>query len=183
MGISKQWYAIHTKPGWEKRVSDSLTKKQIENYCPLNRVRKGWVVATKIIELPLFISYVFVKSDDYKQIPIRTINGLINFIFWIKSPVVIPSEEITSIRDFLDNFENIQVEKMQFRSNDIVHRIENSQENKFAHLNSSQNNSVRILLPTIGYIMHSNQRTSEFDPNMKKEFSNSFHQKIKYAIR
>ena len=36
--MKKNWYAVYTKSRCEKKVSASLTKKKIENYCPLNRV-------------------------------------------------------------------------------------------------------------------------------------------------
>jgi transcription antitermination factor NusG len=183
MEISKRWYALYTKPYWEKRVSDSLTKKHIENYCPFNKVNEGSKAGKKNIETPLFASYVFVHSDNYKIIPVSSISGLINFAYWLKYPVIIPDVEIASIRSFLGEFKNIHVERMQIRSNNVASIVERSHMNQSDQLNSSENNSLKVHLPTIGYIMHSNIRVSEFEPNVNKEFSNYFDQRIKYALR
>ena len=68
---SLQWYAVYTKPRWEKKVADLLTKKQIENYCPLNRVLRQWSDRKKVILEPLFTSYVFVRISESNQLAIR----------------------------------------------------------------------------------------------------------------
>ena len=57
----KKWFVVYTKSRCEKKVADLLTKKGIENYCPLNRVQKQWSDRKKIILAPLFTSYVFVR--------------------------------------------------------------------------------------------------------------------------
>ena len=44
------WYAIQTKPRWEKKVVTLLNEKAIENYCPLNKVLHQWSDRKKIVE-------------------------------------------------------------------------------------------------------------------------------------
>ena len=55
------WFAVYTKPRWEKKVSGILDDNGIENYCPLNKVVKQWSDRKKVILEPLFKSYVFVR--------------------------------------------------------------------------------------------------------------------------
>ena len=62
--MSQKWYAVYTKPRWEKKVNSLLLQKGIEVYCPLNKVRRKWSDRIKTIEEPLFKSYVFVKIKD-----------------------------------------------------------------------------------------------------------------------
>ncbi|MGZ4023417.1 MAG: transcription termination/antitermination NusG family protein, partial [Flavisolibacter sp.] len=80
--MSLRWYAIYTRPRWEKKVAGLLVQKQIENYCPLNRVRRQWSDRVKIIEEPLFKSYVFVKIEDEDRSLVRMTNGVVNFVYW-----------------------------------------------------------------------------------------------------
>jgi transcription antitermination factor NusG len=61
--MTPKWYAVYTRPRWEKKVAALLLHKGIESYCPLNKVRRRWSDRTKTIEEPLFKSYVFVKTD------------------------------------------------------------------------------------------------------------------------
>ena len=48
--MEKQWYAVYTRPGVEKKVCEILTRKKIENYFPLNRIVGDWNLNKKIIE-------------------------------------------------------------------------------------------------------------------------------------
>jgi transcription antitermination factor NusG len=65
-----KWYAIYTRPRWEKKVNGLLEAKGIESYCPLNRVRRKWSDRIKTIEEPLFKSYVFVKIAEETRLSI-----------------------------------------------------------------------------------------------------------------
>ncbi|HRX93358.1 MAG TPA: transcription termination/antitermination NusG family protein, partial [Chitinophagaceae bacterium] len=58
---NKRWLAVYTKPRWEKKVNKLFKEKGLESYCPLNKVRRKWSDRMKIVEEPLFKSYVFVK--------------------------------------------------------------------------------------------------------------------------
>lgn len=58
---NKKWYAIYTKPRCEKKVHQYLTLKQIESYCPVQSFKKRYTDRYKVVEEPLFKSYVFVN--------------------------------------------------------------------------------------------------------------------------
>jgi len=80
MNMEKEnWYALYTKPRWEKKVADLLSKRKIVNYCPLNKVQKQWSDRKKIVLEPLFRSYVFVRISESRQPEIRQIDGVVNF--------------------------------------------------------------------------------------------------------
>jgi transcription antitermination factor NusG len=70
--VNTKWYAIYTRPRWEKKVNFLLQGKGIESYCPLNKVRRKWSDRIKTIEEPLFKSYVFVKIDESSILYIGT---------------------------------------------------------------------------------------------------------------
>ena len=108
-GTEFYWYAVYTKPRWEKKVSALLSEKGIENYCPLNRVVKQWSDRRKVILEPVFKSYVFVKIEEAKKWDLKKINGILNFVYWLGKPAVIKEEEINIIRKFLNEFSEVQV--------------------------------------------------------------------------
>src|ERR1700674_4638266 len=99
--IKKSWYAVYTKPRWEKKVANQLERNQIEHYCPLRKVSRQWRDRRKIILEPLFTSYIFVRLADTEHIPVRKTEGVMNFVHWLKKPAVIRDEEIDIIRHFL----------------------------------------------------------------------------------
>ena len=59
----KRWHVIYTKSKWEKKVEGLLLKANIESWCPVQKKERQWSDRKKIIEEPLFRSYVFVKID------------------------------------------------------------------------------------------------------------------------
>ena len=104
------WYAIYTRPRWEKKVAALLLEKGIENYCPLNKVTRQWSDRRKVVVEPVFKGYVFVRIEDKNKWAIREIPGILNFVYWLGKPAVIRDEEIEVIRKFLNEFTDVQVE-------------------------------------------------------------------------
>lgn len=107
-----KWHVIHTRPRWEKKVHNSLAEKGIESYCPLNKVHRQWSDRIKVIQEPLFKSYVFVKIHDNDRSCVRMTAGVLNFVHLNGKPSVIKEKQLQTIRRFLNNHENIEVVKI-----------------------------------------------------------------------
>lgn len=116
------WYVVYTRPRWEKKVSAVLNEKGIENYCPLNRVRKKWSDRYKIVLEPLFKGYVFVKVNEPAKWDIKKTEGILNYVYWLGKPAKVKDEEINTIRKFLQEFSNVEVveRKLDVHSKVIV---------------------------------------------------------------
>jgi len=109
----RRWYAIYTRPRWEKKVHALLEEKGIESYCPLNKVRKKWSDRYKIVNEPLFKSYVFVRIAEKDKTDVRLVAGVMNFVYWLGRPAVIKEEDILKIRKFLNDHESVAVESVK----------------------------------------------------------------------
>ncbi|MEO7923950.1 MAG: UpxY family transcription antiterminator [Chitinophagaceae bacterium] len=151
--MSRKWLAVYTRPRWEKKVDQLLKEKGVESYCPLNKVRRKWSDRVKIIEEPLFKSYVFVKVNDQDRSAVRMTNGAINFVYWDGKPAVIKEKEITAIRRFLDEYENVEARPMELKLNQRV-RITNGtlmdQEGKVLDL---RHKTAKVAIDSLGYIL------------------------------
>ena len=55
----------------------------------------------KIVEEPLFKSYVFVKVSDEDRTAVRMTPGVINFVYWEGKPAVIKEKEIKCYQTIL----------------------------------------------------------------------------------
>jgi len=105
------WFAVYTKPRWEKKVANILEEQAIENYCPLNKVVKQWSDRKKIVLEPIFKSYVFVRVPEAEKWELRDINGIINFVYWLGKPARIKDQDILTIKKFLNEFSEVSVEE------------------------------------------------------------------------
>ncbi|MEY2587821.1 MAG: hypothetical protein RLY11_1670 [Bacteroidota bacterium] len=116
----KKWYALYTKPRWEKKVNKALEQKGIEAYCPLNRVKRKWSDRMKIVEEPLFKSYVFVRVEENERTEVRYVDGVLNFVYWNGKPAIVRDDEIIEIKKFLNDYENVEVKNIDMRPADEV---------------------------------------------------------------
>ena len=55
----------------------------------------------KIIEEPLFKSYVFVRIDDTERSKVLMTDGALNFVYYLGKPAVIKDEEVENIKLYL----------------------------------------------------------------------------------
>lgn len=151
--MTKKWLAIYTRPRWEKKVNQLLSEKGFESYCPLNKVRRKWSDRVKIVEEPLFKSYVFVKATDEDRTEVRMTTGAINFVYWNGKPAVIREKEINAIKRFLNEYENVEARPVDVKVNQRV-RITNGsfmdQEGKVLDIKHKQ---VKVAIDSLGYIL------------------------------
>ena len=101
MTEEKYWYALYTKPRWEKKIDAALLKKGIEAWCPLQKIEKQWSDRKKIIEEPLFKSYIFVHIGLSEKIKVFQTDGILNFVHYLGKPAVIKENEINLIKQYL----------------------------------------------------------------------------------
>jgi len=151
--VNRKWYAIYTRPRWEKKVNQLLLEKGVECYCPLNKVKRKWSDRLKTVEEPLFKSYVFVKVTDGERSAVRTTNGVINFIYWNQKPAVIKEKEINAIKRFLDEHENVQVQSMEIKLNQRVKIVSGSFMDHEGKVVDIRHKAVKVAIDSLGYIL------------------------------
>jgi len=151
--MNNKWYAIYTRPRWEKKVNGLLVQKGIESYCPLNKVRRKWSDRIKTIDEPLFKSYVFVKVSDDQRTSVRMTNGVVNFVYWNGKPAIIKEKEIQTIKRFLDEFENIQVVKIDFEPEERVRVIAGPMMDQEGKVIEIKNKTVKVCIDSLGYML------------------------------
>jgi len=172
MGNStSNWYALYTKRGCEKKVANLLSRKNIENYCPLKRHLNG---RKKVMLEPLFDSYVFVKLPDAADLQkIRVTDSVVNFVYWLGKPAVIQAEEIEIMKRFINEYASVKLEKIPMDVNGKVKVIGIPQAENKVNLASVKNNTVKILLPSLGYMMLAEVEKSnvEMITSLKQSFT------------
>ncbi len=117
----KQWYALYTRPRWEKKANDELMRCGILTYLPLVKTLRQWSDRKKIVEAPLLPSYLFVNIslDEYEKV--RRTTGIVNFVYYRNKPAVVRDEEIEGLQEFLgktrhSSIEFVEGEEVQVRS-------------------------------------------------------------------
>ena len=151
--ITRKWLAIYTRPRWEKKVHQLLTTKGLESYCPLNKVRRKWSDRIKIVEEPLFKSYVFVKVSDDDRSAVRMTPGAINFVYWQGKPALIREKEIAIIKRFLNEYENVEVQSMDLHLDQRVRITTGPLMDQEGKVLSLRHKTVKVAIDSLGYIL------------------------------
>lgn len=155
------WYAVYTKARWEKKVADLLTRKQLESYCPLNHVERQWSDRRKLVQEPLFKSYVFVRIPESKRNVVRETEGIINFVYWLGKPAVIQDDEIDLIKRFLREYKSATLEQFPIRQNDLVEITAGPLMHQRGRIVEVGKNKVKAVLNSLGFAMIATVRNNE----------------------
>ena len=95
------WFVLCVKSQQERKVTDILRKMNVEVYCPMIKETRIWSDREKVVETPLFKSYVFVNlTEKYRGIVFGA-PGVIRYLFYMGKPAVVRDEEIWEIKKWL----------------------------------------------------------------------------------
>ena len=109
----KKWLVVYTKPKWEKKVDSNFAQKGIESWCPTQKKERQWSDRKKVIEEPLFKSYVFVRATKEEHANVLSTMGVVRFLYFEKKPAIIRDKEIQTIKKYLgESYQSIQVVDM-----------------------------------------------------------------------
>lgn len=151
MEKDRNWFAVYTKPRWEKKVNMLLQNQGIETYCPLNRVRKKWSDRMKWVEEPLFKSYVFVRISPRDHTQVRMVDGVLNFVYWLGKPAIVKDREIEDIRRFMKEFSNVEVHPLELKPDSRVLIRSGVLMDKEAKVSRVLHHTVEVVIETLGY--------------------------------
>lgn len=102
-----RWFAMYTRSRNEKKVYLELQNAGIEAYLPLVKRLRIWSDRKKMVEEPLFRSYIFVHITEADYFTALNVPGAVRFITFGGKAVPIPENQIIAIRNYLDDFEEV----------------------------------------------------------------------------
>lgn len=150
--VETSWFVVATKPRYERKVADVLVKKGIECFLPVNTTKAYGFDRKKSSNELLFGPYIFVRPVSSTQITlVKSVSGVVNFMYWQNAPASVSNEEIEVLKDFLNNYSNIYVDKIAVKAGESIKVSRGTfmhKENKILQIN---NNALKVELPSIGY--------------------------------
>jgi transcription antitermination factor NusG len=97
------WYAVHTRARHEKRFAAELQERGIHTFVPVAREVHRWSDRSKVIEVPLFPCYAFIRAvlDPDVNAAVVQHPSALRWIGYQGRPSAIPEEEICAIQTVL----------------------------------------------------------------------------------
>jgi transcription antitermination factor NusG len=99
MGFEEpHWYVAHTSANHEKRVTQQLQERSVENFLPLYDSVRRWKDRRIKLQLPLFPGYVFVRLPLRERLKVLQVPGVARLISFNGQPAALPDKEIEALR-------------------------------------------------------------------------------------
>jgi transcription antitermination factor NusG len=94
------WYVVQTRYRFETRIAAQLQTKGIETFLPVLSETHRWSDRQKIISLPLFAGYVFVRLHPSAPARARVLRteGVMGFVNAHGDASPVPSRQIEDLR-------------------------------------------------------------------------------------
>lgn len=92
------WWAIYTRHQHEKVVADMLSAKGFEIFLPLYESTRRWKDRRKVLSLPLFPCYLFVRGGLDRRLQVVTTPGVHMILSRGERVAIVPEEEIVAIQ-------------------------------------------------------------------------------------
>jgi len=93
------WHVVYVKSRFERKVHESVSEMAIESYLPMVKTVSRWSDRRKVIEKPLFPSYVFVNiKSSLEFYKVLSVNGACAYIRIGSEYATIREKEINQIK-------------------------------------------------------------------------------------
>jgi transcription antitermination factor NusG len=97
------WFALTVRPRHEKTASQNLRLRGLEEFLPLQRVRRSWSDRTQKVELPLFPGYVFCRFSYRERMHALNTPGVRSIVGFGSADIALNDSEIESIQALLSS--------------------------------------------------------------------------------
>lgn len=96
--LDKRWLCVQVKSGGEFRSALGLQERGYESFVPVFEQKRQWSDRVKIIQVPLFTGYVFLRFNAASSWPAVTAPGVLQFVGTRKTPIPIEDSEIEALQ-------------------------------------------------------------------------------------
>ena len=148
------WFVIHTKPRFEKKVEERLLSYGIEAYCPTRKEIRLWSDRKKKVDVPVLPSMVLVKLEEKNVNDVFNVNGVIRYMFWLGKRAIVRQKEIDILKNYLKGNKLINQEIQKFIPGDRINV--SGFNNEDGVIEKVSNNSAWIFLENLGYTIKLN---------------------------
>ena len=93
-----EWWVLYTRHQHEKTVAESLSVHGFDVFLPLYESTRRWKDRSKILSLPLFPCYVFVRGGCNRMLEVVTTPGVNMILHRGERVATIPEAELDAIR-------------------------------------------------------------------------------------
>jgi len=94
------WFALQIRYRFEKKIEVQLSGKGLEVFLPLRHEHRKWSDRQKLVSVPLFPGYAFVRSARSVSLRLQVLQtpGVMGFVSFAGTAAVVPQKQIEDLR-------------------------------------------------------------------------------------
>lgn len=96
--LDNRWLCVQVKSGGEFKSALGLRERGYESFVPVFEQKRQWSDRVKIVQVPLFTGYVFLRFNSASSHPAVTAPGVLRFVGTGKTPAPIEDSEIEALQ-------------------------------------------------------------------------------------
>lgn len=98
-----RWYAFRTRARHEKRATQQLREAGVQTFLPLAHQIREWSDRRKVVEMPLFPGYGFVRINYLSpdRVRVLSVHGIVSFVGPNGSGTPVPDQQIEDLRSVI----------------------------------------------------------------------------------
>lgn len=160
-----RWYPVYTNSRAEKKAYQELQKKGIEAYLPLRKEVKQWSDRKKIVEEPLFKSYLFVRISNKEHAEVLMTSGVNRFLYFSGKIAVMPDKQMEDLKLLMSSGEDLELISHDIKPGEKVIVNAGPFKGMIAELVSIQNKKSLVLkLENLGYAIEIKTSMAYIEP-------------------
>ena len=153
LASSMNWYVVHTKPKWEKKVAERLNEIGVIAYCPLTTKISQWSDRKKTINVPLFNSYIFVQTTEKERNKVFEVTGAVRFLFWLGKAAVVKNSEMEALQTWLSAPDIYEVSLDKWKKGDKIVLDSGPFKSQSAIIQEVKQNHYILILESLGCVL------------------------------
>lgn len=114
----KKWHVFYVRSRHEKRVYDDLVELNYVTYLPVKKILKQWSQRKKVIEEPLFKSYIFVYITPNLIPLILEHYSVVTYISFGGKPATVRNQHIKLIKKLIRTNADFDVTSENYKIGD-----------------------------------------------------------------
>ncbi len=96
--LDRPWWAVYTRHQHEKVVAEMLSAKGFDVFLPLYQSTRRWKDRSKVLSLPLFPCYLFIRGGIDRKLQVVTTPGIHMILYRGERVAIVPDAEIDALQ-------------------------------------------------------------------------------------
>ncbi|UBM58068.1 UpxY family transcription antiterminator [Marinilongibacter aquaticus] len=168
---SLNWYVLYTKSRSEKKVADQLDQLDLHAFCPCIRKVKQWSDRKKVVDEPLFKSYVFVRLKETEKRKVYEAPGVVGFVNWLNKPAIVRESEIANIKEMLCDYAHQEIEVEEFSPEDRIEIKSGPLQNQQGLVTKQNGKTLSLFIPALRMKVVVNLGSNQVNLIQKKRYN------------